>query len=90
MAQFFKHPGRVAETTDFVGNGRLPFPLRSPKNAVHQPCQVWFVEGAAGFHGFIQNCVGGLLAEAKLEQCHQHQVVDDPVGFAQRFFQARL
>ncbi len=70
--------------------GRRPFPLRSPKNAVHQPGQVGFVQGPAGFHGFIQNRVGGLLAEAQLEQGNQHQVVDDPVGFAQRFFQARL
>ena len=87
VAELFHHPHRVAEPAGIVCRFLCAFPLRGPEDTIHQPGQMGFVQGATGFNGFIENGVIGLLAEAQLEQGNQHQVMDDAVGLAQRFFQ---
>ena len=90
VAEFFHHPDGVTETGRIVCRLGCAFPFCGPEYPVHQAGQVRFVQGPAGFDGFIEYGVGRLLAESQLEQGHQHQVMDDAVRFAQGLFQPAI
>src|SRR5690554_5815303 len=79
MAQLFYHPAGMAKTAGVILWFRGPFAFGGSQNTVHQASEMGLVEGAAGFHRFVQNRVGSLLAEAELEKSDQHQVVNNTV-----------